>query len=481
MTKPTESNSNHEDTLGRSSIKRIKGIGNVKQTWLRRVLNIRTIEELAEASAQDIEEELRQAGHPIHQAEILDWIDQAKALLQGSAVESISDPGLASDTESTETLTASSQTPQSTESIPIESTSVESTPVESTSAESMLTESISAESAEWSRTKVTETHVETVGAVVTLSENDWQPIVGLTVQVDHRTSRRGIEYRSIIKHQLSVQTHTWTGMDLQQGQEWMLQHLHDVMQDVIHSLMQLSSVTEQKSSASTSESNIQKSSEPTSAAHLTSIELSESAIPTAPLPQEPSAEVSPLAIPPAQPEGSQPTPVSVSETGMSGSIVDSAIEASRESFAESTVPPPRITRVEEIALEIAQLKVFQPPFLPEGMVITRQSRIVPQALSSQQPFAVEVQLKLTGQSAAAMTQHLLSYEVHAVVHDRESGENLALDLSRSGRLANGILTYTARLPEMTLQPGRYRLRVLGELQEGLAQPGSFNVPLLQVI
>lgn len=492
MTKPTENHSNPGDTLGRNSLKHIKGIGNVKQGWLRRILNIRTIEELAAASAQEIEEELRQAGHPIHQTEIRDWIDQAKVLLQQEEGESIVDAELAAE------LSRGVQSPQDPDppSLTPPSPAPASLPTASLPTTSLPTE--------WSRTEVTELSAENgnigaVGAVGAIpSGNPWQPIVALTVQVDHRISGRGIEYRSIIKHQHSVQTHTWTGMDLQQGQEWMLQHLHDLMQDVIHNLMQLPPVIEQQSSPPPPASTIKQSLEPRPAEHLTSIEapksaitesaitesaVAESAVPVAPSPQEPSVEVPPLPIPSAPQEISQSRPNSVSEATRAVPIADSSIESSAESSAESTVPPPRVpvSRVGGIALVISQLKVFQPPFLPEGVIITRQSRILPQALSSQQPFAVEVHLQLAGQDATAMTQQPLSYGVHAVIHDRDSGELLALDLTRSGILVDGIFTYTALLPEMTLQPGLYRLRVLAELQEGVAQPGSFNVPLLQVI
>jgi hypothetical protein len=63
------------------SLKQIRGIGAVKQSWLRQVLNIRTIADLARADADAIEVRLRQAGHVISAAEIAGWISQAQTLL----------------------------------------------------------------------------------------------------------------------------------------------------------------------------------------------------------------------------------------------------------------------------------------------------------------------------------------------------------------------------------------------------------------
>ncbi len=63
------------------SLKQIRGIGAVKQSWLRQVLNIRTIADLARADADAIAVRLRQAGHVISTTEIAGWISQAQALL----------------------------------------------------------------------------------------------------------------------------------------------------------------------------------------------------------------------------------------------------------------------------------------------------------------------------------------------------------------------------------------------------------------
>ncbi len=63
------------------SLKQIRGIGAVKQSWLRQVLNIRTIADLARADADAIAVRLRQAGHIISATEIAGWISQAQALL----------------------------------------------------------------------------------------------------------------------------------------------------------------------------------------------------------------------------------------------------------------------------------------------------------------------------------------------------------------------------------------------------------------
>jgi hypothetical protein len=56
---------------------RIRGIGAIKKKWLN-ALGIRTIQDLAGASPEDLDAQLRKAGHSIPRNEIDDWIVQAQ-------------------------------------------------------------------------------------------------------------------------------------------------------------------------------------------------------------------------------------------------------------------------------------------------------------------------------------------------------------------------------------------------------------------
>lgn len=73
------------------SLKQIRGIGAVKQSWLRQVLNIRSIADLADAEAEAIAVRLRQAGHILTSTEIELWISQAQDLVRDEPESLIKD------------------------------------------------------------------------------------------------------------------------------------------------------------------------------------------------------------------------------------------------------------------------------------------------------------------------------------------------------------------------------------------------------
>lgn len=63
---------------------KIRGIGLTKQQWLRNLVGIYTIQELADASVDKIDSRLRYKGHNISRSEIEEWIDQANKLTNQS-------------------------------------------------------------------------------------------------------------------------------------------------------------------------------------------------------------------------------------------------------------------------------------------------------------------------------------------------------------------------------------------------------------
>ncbi len=67
-------NSNSED------LTRIRGIGPVKQQWLREALNVRSFQDLANLSADELEARLRAEGQITSRSEIEAWIAQAQEL-----------------------------------------------------------------------------------------------------------------------------------------------------------------------------------------------------------------------------------------------------------------------------------------------------------------------------------------------------------------------------------------------------------------
>ncbi|HBB34477.1 MAG TPA: hypothetical protein DC064_22475 [Cyanobacteria bacterium UBA9273] len=63
------------------NLTRIRGIGRVKQQWLRESLNIYTFRDLANLSINEIDSRLEAEGQSISKSEIAGWIEQARELV----------------------------------------------------------------------------------------------------------------------------------------------------------------------------------------------------------------------------------------------------------------------------------------------------------------------------------------------------------------------------------------------------------------
>jgi hypothetical protein len=68
---------------------RIRGIGLTKQQWLRKLVGIGTIQELANASVNELESQLKNKGHSVSRREVEAWITQAKKLTNQSSESTV--------------------------------------------------------------------------------------------------------------------------------------------------------------------------------------------------------------------------------------------------------------------------------------------------------------------------------------------------------------------------------------------------------
>ena len=85
-TQPTE-NQPTENSEEQDDLTRIRGIGQVKQQWLQELLNIRTIQELAIASVEEITAAFAAAGRNIFRREVEEWVTQARTLITESSTQ----------------------------------------------------------------------------------------------------------------------------------------------------------------------------------------------------------------------------------------------------------------------------------------------------------------------------------------------------------------------------------------------------------
>jgi hypothetical protein len=134
-----------------------------------------------------------------------------------------------------------------------------------------------------------------------------------------------------------------------------------------------------------------------------------------------------------------------------------------------------------VTVEIAQVRAFQPPQTETPIGVGEAGRPFRGFVRGGEPFALEASFGLAGPAAAEIAKKQITY--HAQFHARSlpTGERIHLGDIKPNTLVEGKLSYTAVLPEATLRPGLYRLRVLATLQGMPPILGYLEVPLLQVV
>jgi len=164
----------------------------------------------------------------------------------------------------------------------------------------------------------------------------------------------------------------------------------------------------------------------------------------------------------------------------------SPITATAEAIAPSH-PKPSPAGMSDLKLEIDQLKVWQesrpiaqviPPKMSRKQVL--QGTI--KTITSQKPFSLEVAFRLVGQTLARDTAtHPVTYKAYFYVHNRDTGRRATLGETEPGAFVSGTSTCIAKLAEIMLEPGLYRLQVITTFQGVAVTPAYFEIPIFQVM
>ncbi|MGQ4647030.1 hypothetical protein [Lyngbya aestuarii] len=134
-----------------------------------------------------------------------------------------------------------------------------------------------------------------------------------------------------------------------------------------------------------------------------------------------------------------------------------------------------------VAVEISQLRVFQPPQTKNQLIVNHSSPVFPGTISSDKPFALEIDLNFGELSIAQIVQQPVKYYAQCYARNRSTGVITHLGDTEPGTVTKSQLSYKTKLPEISLQPGIYRLQVVATLQGAPATPGFLEVPLLPVV
>ncbi|MEW6495745.1 MAG: hypothetical protein AB1589_24980 [Cyanobacteriota bacterium] len=133
------------------------------------------------------------------------------------------------------------------------------------------------------------------------------------------------------------------------------------------------------------------------------------------------------------------------------------------------------------AVEITQIRAFQPTQTDTPMVVENANRLFPDIISSAESFALEVDFSLAEVAERDMPRKRMRYYIQVYARDRSTGAIAYLGETEPRPLIKRQTSYTAQLAQITLEPGMYRLQVLVKFQGAPTTLGYFKVPLLQVV
>jgi hypothetical protein len=140
--------------------------------------------------------------------------------------------------------------------------------------------------------------------------------------------------------------------------------------------------------------------------------------------------------------------------------------------SEATVPP--------VTVDITEIRAFQPPDAETPVAVGADRQPFDGSLKSGEPFALETTFELTGPAAADAARDRLSYHAEFQVRDLPTGVTTRLGNTESETLVESTLSYPAKLPELVLQPGMYRMQVVTMLESKPPVLSYVKVPLLLV-
>ena len=349
---------------------KIKGIGLVKQQWLRESLNIYTFRDLASLSVDAIESVLKVEWQTLSRQEIKTWIFQAQEL-------AADEPSLKQFVELSNTQA------ELVEELPIESSQLSESSRELVNKEAELVEELPIESNQSSNPLVKSLDTADEGNLLpSVINGEWRSFASFKVEFQSRPTERQVEEQQVTIYYLeSDQVQSWSSMESDRLQQWMLEQIQISATDRMQQL----------------------------------------------------------------PE------------------------------ARSSVAVPLVV------VEIDEIRAFQPAQTNRPMVARESNRLFPGTISSNYPFGLEISFSLAGLNVANITKPSITYFVQVYVRNRVTDVINHLGDTKPCSLAAGQLSYTAMLPGITLEPGVYRLQASVKLQGIPATPGSFKVPLLQVI
>jgi len=133
-----------------------------------------------------------------------------------------------------------------------------------------------------------------------------------------------------------------------------------------------------------------------------------------------------------------------------------------------------------VKVKITQIRLFQPPQAETPVGSSEAGQPFPEPIRAGESFALEVSFSLSGEAAASIASEDVTYLVRIIAFERNAKTKKHLGDTIPEALAERILDYSVKIPEVTLETGSYQLGVLVRVQAKNTIPDFIEVPELEV-
>lgn len=144
--------------------------------------------------------------------------------------------------------------------------------------------------------------------------------------------------------------------------------------------------------------------------------------------------------------------------------------------------PPETAALSEIQLKpiITQIRAFQPLDAKEPIGRGEAGQPFSGFVSSIEPFTFDVDFELAEPAVSELEQFGKNYHVEFYIRNISTGEKKHLGNTKADTFIEGKSSYAAQLTAVTLTPGVYNLLVFLLVQNGRPSADFWEIPFLQV-
>lgn len=159
----------------------------------------------------------------------------------------------------------------------------------------------------------------------------------------------------------------------------------------------------------------------------------------------------------------------------------SAKSPSVEPSPNVPAPASLSTQTPRMKVEVTQIRAFQPPDIDTPSGKGEPNQPFAGLLKGGEPFALEVAFRFPEPAMADLVTGETMYLASFYVRKMDTRASISVGDTETARLTPGKVSFTARLPNVILQPGTYYLGVLVKLRTTPPSINYLETSLLEVV